>query len=68
MALALLMRRALRPLRITISIVIVTAWIIPEISAAFVFYAFGTQGGLLRYSELRSLLDAAPPTFTAHSL
>ncbi len=29
---------------------------------------FGTQGGLLRYSELRSLLDAAPPTFTAHSL
>jgi multiple sugar transport system permease protein len=47
MALALLMRRALRPLRITISIVIVTAWIIPEISAAFVFYAFGTQGGLL---------------------
>jgi multiple sugar transport system permease protein len=47
MALALLMRRALRPLRITIGIVIVTAWIIPEISAAFVFYAFGTQGGLL---------------------
>jgi len=47
MALALLMRRALRPLRLTIGIVIVTAWIIPEISAAFVFYAFGTQGGLL---------------------
>ena len=47
MALALLLRRALRPLRITIGIVIVTAWIIPEISAAFVFYAFGTQGGLL---------------------
>jgi multiple sugar transport system permease protein len=47
MALALLMRKALRGLRITIGIVIVTAWIIPEISAAFVFYAFGTQGGLL---------------------
>ena len=47
MALALLMRRALRALRVTIGIVIVTAFIIPEISAAFVFYAFGTQGGLL---------------------
>ena len=47
MALALLMRRALRPLRITIGIVVVAAWIIPESSAGFVFYAFGTQGGLL---------------------
>ena len=47
MALALLMRRTLRTLRLTIGIVVVTAWIIPEISAAFVFYAFGTQGGLL---------------------
>jgi multiple sugar transport system permease protein len=47
MALALMMRRALGALRVTIGIVVVTAWIIPEISAAFVFYAFGTQGGLL---------------------
>jgi multiple sugar transport system permease protein len=47
MALALLMRRTLRALRLTIGIVVVTAFIIPEISAAFVFYAFGTQGGLL---------------------
>jgi multiple sugar transport system permease protein len=47
MALALLMRRALRALRVSVGIVVVLAWIIPEISAAFVFYAFGTSGGLL---------------------
>jgi multiple sugar transport system permease protein len=47
MALALVMRQALKPLRLTIGVVVVTAWIIPEIAAAFVFYAFGTQGGLL---------------------
>jgi multiple sugar transport system permease protein len=47
MALALVMRQALKPLRLGIGVIIVTAWIIPEIAAAFVFYAFGTQGGLL---------------------
>ena len=47
LALALLMRRALRALRISVGIMVVIAWIIPEISAAFVFYAFGTSGGLL---------------------
>ena len=47
MMLAVLMRRALRPVRISVGVVVVLAWIIPEISAAFVFYAFGTSGGLL---------------------
>jgi len=47
MVLAVLMRRALRAVRISVGVVVVLAWIIPEISAAFVFYAFGTSGGLL---------------------
>jgi multiple sugar transport system permease protein len=47
MALALLMRRSLAGVRISVSVVVVVAWIIPEISAAFVWYAFGTGGGTL---------------------
>jgi sugar/nucleoside kinase (ribokinase family) len=40
----------------------------PSVNAAAASQQFGAQGGLLRYAELMSLLDAAPPTFTADSL
>jgi sugar/nucleoside kinase (ribokinase family) len=40
----------------------------PSVNAAAASQQFGAQGGLLRYAELVGLLDAAPPTFTAHSL
>jgi len=47
MALALLMRRALSPLRIVVGAVIVLAWVLPEVTAAFVWYAFSQPGGTL---------------------
>jgi multiple sugar transport system permease protein len=57
MALAVLMRRALRAVRISVGVAVVLAWIIPEISAAFVFYAFGTSGGLLSQALRRPNAD-----------
>jgi multiple sugar transport system permease protein len=47
MALALLMRRALAPLRLVVGAVIVLAWVLPEVTAAFVWYAFSQPGGTL---------------------
>ncbi len=47
MALAMLMRRALAPLRILVGAVIVLAWVLPEVTAAFVWYAFAQPGGTL---------------------
>ncbi len=47
MALALLMRRALPALRLGVGAVVILAWVLPEISAAFVFYAFAQAGGTL---------------------
>jgi ribokinase len=40
----------------------------PAVNAAAASRQFGAQTGLLRHAELVRLLDAAPPTFTAHNL
>jgi multiple sugar transport system permease protein len=47
MILALVMRRALAPLRILIGVVVVLAWVLPEVTAGFVWYAFAQPGGTL---------------------
>lgn len=47
MILALLMRRVLAPLRVVVGAVIVLAWVLPEVTAGFVWYAFSQPGGTL---------------------
>jgi multiple sugar transport system permease protein len=45
--LALLMRRSLPPLRLSVGALVIGAWVIPEVSAAFIWYAFSQAGGTL---------------------
>ncbi|KPC67246.1 amino acid ABC transporter permease [Streptomyces chattanoogensis] len=56
LALAGLMRRASRPLRTLTGAVVITAWVIPEIVAAFLLYSFferrGTLNALLEWLRL----------------
>ncbi|NHT17875.1 sugar ABC transporter permease [Cellulomonas sp. IC4_254] len=47
MALALLLRAAARPLRAVVSALVVVAWVLPEIVAAFALYAFFSTDGTL---------------------
>lgn len=47
LALALLMRSAHRAVRSLVGLVVITAWVLPEIVAAFAAYAFFTQEGTL---------------------
>lgn len=47
LALAMLMRSALRPVRAVVSTLVVTAWVLPEIVAAFAAYAFFHAEGSL---------------------
>jgi multiple sugar transport system permease protein len=47
MVLALVMRRALAPLRLLVGAVVILAWVLPEVTAAFVWYAFAQPGGTL---------------------
>ncbi|MFG3284816.1 carbohydrate ABC transporter permease [Streptomyces sp. NPDC048111] len=47
LALAVLMRRASRPVRTATGALVVTAWVLPEIVAAFVLYAFFRREGTL---------------------
>ncbi len=47
MALALLLRAAAGPLRATVSAIVVVAWVLPEIVAAFALYAFFSTDGTL---------------------
>nr|WP_205705961.1 sugar ABC transporter permease [Kineococcus indalonis] len=47
MALALLLRTARGPLRPVVSALVVTAWVLPEIVAAFALYAFFAADGTL---------------------
>src|SRR4051794_35807857 len=47
MLLALIMRRALAPVRLLVGAVVVLAWVLPEVTAAFVWYAFSQPGGTL---------------------
>ena len=46
-ALAMAMRRALAVVRLSVGAVLVLAWVLPEVTAAFVWYAFGQSGGSL---------------------
>lgn len=47
MILALAMRRVLAPLRILVGAVVVLAWVLPEVTAGFVWYAFAQPHGTL---------------------
>jgi len=47
LALAFLMRSAHRAVRSLVGLVVITAWVLPEIVAAFAAYAFFTQEGTL---------------------
>lgn len=47
MALALLLRAAARPLRAVVSALVVVAWVLPEIVAAFALYAYFSTDGTL---------------------
>ncbi len=56
MTLALLMQAAHRLIRLSVGSIIIAAWVIPEITAALLWYAFSQAGGTL------SLLLATPRT------
>jgi multiple sugar transport system permease protein len=47
MVLAIVMRRALAPVRMLVGAVVVLAWVLPEVTAGFVWYAFAQPGGSL---------------------
>lgn len=65
MALALLMRSANRTVVVVTGTIVVTAWVLPEIVAAFAMYAFFVGGGTL--NQLLGLLGLDGPNwlFTA---
>ncbi|MFE4861791.1 carbohydrate ABC transporter permease [Streptomyces sp. NPDC056670] len=56
LALAALMRRASRPVRTVTGALVITAWVLPEIVAAFLLYAFfrreGTLNAILEWLHL----------------
>ena len=56
MALALLLRRALLPIRSIVGSIVIVCWVLPEITVALVWYAFSQAGGTL------SLLVGHPRT------
>ncbi len=65
LALALLMRRSLMPIRLSVGVLVVAAWVIPEVTAAFVWYAFSQAGGtlgILTRSPHTNFLFSAPMT------
>jgi multiple sugar transport system permease protein len=47
MALALLLRRAVVPVRLVVGSIVIVAWVLPEITVALVWYAFSQAGGTL---------------------
>lgn len=47
LGMALLSRRARRPIRSLVRSILVVAWVMPEVTAAFVWYAFTQAGGTL---------------------
>jgi multiple sugar transport system permease protein len=47
MALALAMQRSLAMIRLSVGAIVILAWVLPEISAAFIWYAFGQAHGTL---------------------
>lgn len=56
MALALLLRRALLPIRSIVGSIVIVCWVLPEITVALIWYAFSQAGGTL------SLLVGHPRT------
>lgn len=47
MALALLLRRAVVPIRLVVGSIVIVAWVLPEITVALIWYAFSQAGGTL---------------------
>ncbi len=47
MMLALTMRAAWAPLRLSVGALVILAWVLPEISVAFIWFAFAQAGGTL---------------------
>lgn len=47
LVLALLQERAMRWLRVAVASIAITAWVMPEITAAVIWYAFAQNGGTL---------------------
>lgn len=47
MALALLLRNAVVPVRLVVGSIVIVAWVLPEITVALVWYAFSQAGGTL---------------------
>lgn len=47
MTLALLMRRALRAVRLSVGAIVIAVWVLPEITAALIWYAFSQAHGTL---------------------
>ncbi|HEY6432266.1 MAG TPA: sugar ABC transporter permease [Acetobacteraceae bacterium] len=47
MVLALLMQPAIRLVRISVGAIIIVAWVVPEVAAALMWYAFAQSGGTL---------------------
>ncbi len=41
------MRRVLAPIRLSVGTIVIAAWVIPEVTAAFIWYAFSQAGGTL---------------------
>jgi multiple sugar transport system permease protein len=62
MALAVLMRRAARIVRLIVGAVVVAAWILPAVTSATLWFAFTTQGGTLSslVGGRADPLDSAP--------
>jgi multiple sugar transport system permease protein len=47
MALALLLRNSVVPVRLVVGSIVIVAWVLPEITVALVWYAFSQAGGTL---------------------
>lgn len=63
MALALLMRRALAVVRLSVGAIVVGVWVLPEITAALIWYAFSQAHGTLAIATghpTTNFLVAAP--------
>lgn len=56
MVLALLLRKALLPIRSLVGSIVIVCWVLPEITVALIWYAFSQSGGTL------SLLLGQPKT------
>ncbi len=47
MALALLLRAAVPPIRVVVASIVIVCWVLPEITVALIWYAFSQAGGTL---------------------